>query len=141
MIVWGGIGELGDINTGGRYNPGTNSWIATNTAGAPSARDLHTAVWSSAEMIVWGGWDGGNGGNSYFNTGGRYTPGTDSWTNLNTANAPTGRYLHTAIWNGTEMIVWGGFDNSAPNANTGGKYNAVSNSWAATNDADAPEGR
>ena len=92
-------------------------------------------------MIVWGGWDGGNGGNNYFNTGGRYTPGTDSWTTLNTANAPTGRYLHTAIWTGTEMIVWGGFDNIAPNANTGGKYNAVSNSWAATNDADAPEGR
>jgi hypothetical protein len=27
-------------------------------------------------MIVWGGWDGVN----YFNTGGKYNPGTDSWT-------------------------------------------------------------
>jgi len=35
-------------------------------------------------MIVWGGYDG----SIYFNTGGRYKPGTDSWTATNT-NAPT----------------------------------------------------
>ena len=25
-------------------------------------------------------------------------------------NAPTARSLHTAVWTGTEMIVWGGYD-------------------------------
>ena len=42
-------------NTGGRYNPSTDSWTATSTTNAPDARCLHTAVWTGSEMIVWGG--------------------------------------------------------------------------------------
>ena len=94
----------GFLNTGGRYNPGTDSWIATSTTNAPAARFMHTAVWTGSEMIVWGGWDDPN----VFNTGGKYNPGTNSWTATSTTNAPTARYAHTAVWTGSEMIVWGG---------------------------------
>jgi len=53
MIVWGGsVGYL--VNTGGRYDPANNSWTATATSGAPTARVYHTAVWTGTEMIVWG---------------------------------------------------------------------------------------
>ena len=55
MIVWGGFDGNSDVNTGGRYDPNTDSWIATGTANAPTARDTHTAVWAGGEMIVWGG--------------------------------------------------------------------------------------
>src|SRR4030095_9448814 len=34
----------------------------------------------------------------------------DSWTDTTTTNAPTGRESHTAVWTGSEMIVWGGND-------------------------------
>jgi hypothetical protein len=40
----------------------------------------------------------------YFNTGGRYDPGTDSWTATSTADAPDGRYRHTVVWTGNEMM-------------------------------------
>ena len=40
MIVWGGDGVSGDLMTGGRYDPGTDSWIATTTMNAPSVRTL-----------------------------------------------------------------------------------------------------
>jgi len=44
-------------------------------------------------------------------TGGRYNPTTDSWTATSTgANAPSRRYYQTAVWTGTEMIVWGGYN-------------------------------
>ena len=43
------------LNTGGRYNPSTDSWTATSTTNAPAARAHHTAVWTGSEMIVWGG--------------------------------------------------------------------------------------
>ena len=43
---------------------------------APTARYFHTAVWNGSEMTVLGG----NDGTSSFNTGGRYDPGTNSWT-------------------------------------------------------------
>jgi len=32
----------------------------------------------------------------------------DSWTATSLTNAPTGRLGHTAVWTGSEMIVWGG---------------------------------
>jgi hypothetical protein len=53
-IIWGGRDFSNNrSNTGGRLNPGTNSWIPITT-NAPVARD-HTAVWTGTEMIVWGG--------------------------------------------------------------------------------------
>ena len=93
------------LNTGGRYNPGTNSWTATSTTNAPAGRYGHTAVWTGSEMIVWGGVDETS---NYSNTGGRYNPTTNSWTATSTSNAPDSRYYHTAVWTGTVMIIWGG---------------------------------
>ena len=58
MIVWGGQNYGGVLNTGGRYNPGTDSWTATSTTGAPAARWYHTAVWTGSQMILWGGING-----------------------------------------------------------------------------------
>jgi N-acetylneuraminic acid mutarotase len=104
MVVWGGTQGFGtNLNTGGRYDPGTDTWTATSTTNAPAGRYRHTAVWTGSEMIVWGGTDGGN----YLNTGGRYSPNMNSWTATTTTNAPDGRELHTAVWTGSEMIIWG----------------------------------
>ena len=76
MIVWGGRSNSSNnsnLSTGGRYDPGTDSWTATNTTNAPEARSGHTAVWTGSEMIVWGGF--GNGNQGSLNTGGRYCVG------------------------------------------------------------------
>ena len=56
MIIWGGSDADGSaLNTGGRYNPSSDSWTATSTTGAPDGRDYHTAFWTGSEMIIWGG--------------------------------------------------------------------------------------
>jgi hypothetical protein len=53
MIVWGGIDDsLNYLNTGGRYNPATDSWMTTSTTDAPTPRIAHTAVWTGSEMMV-----------------------------------------------------------------------------------------
>ena len=96
------------IHPGGRYNPNTNSWIATSTTNAPASRSGAKAVWTGSEMIVWGGFAFVGPGFIYFDTGGRYNPNTNSWTATSTTNAPDGRTGHTAVWTGSEMIVWGG---------------------------------
>ena len=67
----------------------------------PDARQWHTAVWTGTEMIVWGGFNGTNGG-AELNTGGRYDPATERWTPTSTLNAPALRQLHTAVWTGTQ---------------------------------------
>src|SRR5205814_1971271 len=138
MIVWGGYHGAVQLNTGGRYDPSTDSWTATSTTNAPSARNGQTAVWTGSEMIVWGGF----GSSNLLNTGGRYNPVTDSWTATSTTSAPAGRELHTAVWTDSEMIVWGG-DACIGGcySNTGGRYNPTTDTWIATSTLNAPEGR
>jgi N-acetylneuraminic acid mutarotase len=137
MIVWGGWNGSFDLNTGGKYNPGTDNWTAISTTNAPTSRQSHTAVWTGSEMIVWGG----SNGAVRLNTGGRYNPSADSWTATSTANAPTGRDLHTALWTGIEMIVWGGETGNSGYLNTGGRYNPRTDTWAATSITNAPSAR
>ena len=137
MIVWGGRRSPSPrYNTGGRYNPSTDSWIATTVINAPAARDSHTAVWTGSEMVIWGGY----GDSGELNTGAGYNPSTDSWIATSTTNAPTARASHTAIWTGGEMIVWGGW-NGPDGLNSGGRYNPVADSWTATSATNAPAAR
>ncbi len=116
MIVWGGYNDfLGQwYNTGGRYDPVTDSWRPTSIVGTPSAREGQTAVWDGARMIVWGGLVSENAG-----TGGRYDPSQDSWKPTSTLNAPSNatRRGHAAVWTGSQMLIWGG-----GNLNSGGRY-------------------
>ncbi len=135
MIVWGGgwcASTCIGYNDGGRYNPANDSWMATSTGkNVPVARMIHTAVWTGSEMIVWGGEAIAS---TYIplNSGGRYTPATDSW--LPTAvgdNVPQARENHTAVWTGNNMIIWGGYTNVAV-TNTGGLYNPLNGNWMPT---------
>ena len=87
-MVGGGSYTDNVFNTGGRYNPLTDTWTATSQVNAPAARAGPTAVWTGSEMIVWGG---GDAGFTQLNTGGRYNPATDSWTSTSLTNAPSPR--------------------------------------------------
>ena len=116
MIVWGGClsaEHCNDTSTGGLYDPATNTWTASATFGAPSARHDHTVVWTGSEMIIWGGHDGIVA-----------SPRAVATTRhqLLDAYQPRQRSLariyHTALWaqgDGLpgEMIVWGGCDSPA----------------------------
>src|SRR5260370_7218671 len=100
MVIWGGgMGEHSHVpTTGGRYQPGknwtTDTWRPTSMASAPSARELHTAVWTGQEMIVWAG-------NHVFVTyastapPAHYNPPTDPHTTTSTATAPTPPIYHS----------------------------------------------
>jgi hypothetical protein len=131
MIVWGGANAT-YLNSGGRYTPATDSWTLTSMGtNVPSPRLHHTAVWTGTEMIVWGGWR--ETGSSFENTGGRYNPATNSWAPTSTAaGCPAARQAHTAVWTGTQMIVWGGTSNLSTGSNTGGRYTPATDSWTAT---------
>src|SRR5437762_9531031 len=64
----------------------------------------------------------------------------DTWTATSTTSATAGRERHTAVWTGSEMIVWGG-DNGSSYLNTGGRYNPGTDSWTATSTTSAPAAR
>ena len=88
-------------------------------------------------MIVWGGYDGV----STFKTGARYNPSSDAWFPTAIAGAPSPRDDHSAVWTGTEMVVWGGFDGSNVFFGTGGKYNPSTDSWKPTSIVNLPYAR
>ena len=140
MIVWGGCTSgscLDHYDTGGRYDPATDGWTATSTAGAPRGRTFHGAVWTGDEMIVWGGRSLSAGPEG---TGGRYAPATDSWTGVSTAGAPAARQSLAAVWSGTEMIVWGGRDDAVLFGD-GARFDPVEDGWAPISPGSAPQPR
>jgi hypothetical protein len=167
MIVWGGnefgfplnTGERCNVQslpstptptptptipaTGGRYDPGTDTWRATSTTNAPSVREGHTAVWTGTEMIVWGGSYTDIVGPHYYSSGGQYDPIADSWSGTGASGVPEPRDSHSAVWTGTEMIVWGGYYwyGGDHYLNTGGRFNPVTGLWTATGGSSVPTAR
>ena len=63
----------------------------------------------------------------------------DTWAPTSTTNPPDARDTHTAVWTGSEMIIWGGYNGNI--LNTGGRYNPSTDSWAATSTTNAPAAR
>lgn len=61
MIVWGGSTGSGPevyLAEGAAYAPEVGRLTLLPTEGAPSRRTSPTAVWTGAEMLVWGGFQG-----------------------------------------------------------------------------------
>jgi hypothetical protein len=144
MIVWGGKINSSTYslvtNTGGRYDPLTDSWSPTTTTDAPQARWRHTAVWSGQEMLAWGGQREGQTSASLY-TGGRYDPLADAWSPTETVGVPSSRMDHVAVWTGEQMVVWGGWNNVGSHTQTGGRYDPATGTWQPTALAGSPNGR
>jgi hypothetical protein len=145
LIIWGGYTSYQSlagvgyaaVNTGGVYDPATDTWTAMSTVDAPSPRALASLVWTGSRMIVWGG---DTGTYHSLGEGGVYDPAEDKWTAISTAGEPGARLFHTAVWTGSSMIVWGGFTGS-DQTDTGGAFDPSSNAWSSTAEAGAPEAR
>jgi len=65
----------------------------------------------------------------------------DTWIPTSITNAPAARFYPTAVWTGSEMIVWGGVGIGNAYLNTGGTYNPSTDSWTATSTTNAPDAR
>ncbi len=137
MVVWGGLQysmALGftPLATGARYSPALDTWTSVSSTAAPTARKGHTAVWTGAKVLVWGGVNDNMG--TFYNDGAGYDPTADTWSAIPKPGTPAlpgtemdSRFAHTAVWTGTEMIIWGG---QGPIGDLNfGRYNPTSNAW------------
>jgi hypothetical protein len=122
MIIWGGATLLSNPPSGGpyesalladgaAYNPTTKTWRSIS---APNTGLMGpAAVWTGTEMLVWGGSDeyncGGGADCPGSNLGYRYNPTTDQWQYITTVNAPGPRTGPGAVWTGTSLMIWGGY--------------------------------
>ena len=95
---------------------GISSWTQlTTTGGPPLARQLHTAVYDTANnsMTVFGGRSNGGGilNDVWVLSNANGLGGSPTWTQLTTTgNAPVARYGHSAIYDVTNnlMTIFGG---------------------------------
>ena len=155
MLIWGG--DQGD-STGGSYSPTNDTWNWTTTFNALNPRLGNTVVWDGTEMLVWGGFMNRPSQSEHqtitLNDGARYNPTNNAWTPITTTGAPAPRSGHVAVWDGKEMIVWGGKDyeyaistsgtvltNYLTYHNDGGRYNPTNNTWTSISTTGAPSGR
>jgi len=106
LLVWGGYGRNEACTPcfradGAAYDPDDDRW--TPMAPAPLAgRGGPRAVWTTRDMLVWGGYDGGPEGD-----GALYNPVDDVWARL-PAGPLAGRQQQAMGWTGRQLLVWGG---------------------------------
>jgi len=105
-----------------------DTWNNRSLDDFPEGRSGHVAVWTGAEMIVWGGDLFADGGP---HTGARYDPLLDHWMIVSRAGSPAA-YVQ-AVWTGSEMIVWPRTAGEAP-----GRYSPATDTWQPVSLAGAP---
>jgi N-acetylneuraminic acid mutarotase len=140
------------IFAGGAYAAGLSGTIPAANIGSGSIGASQLAAGAAAANLQAGGQSAVPGGgmilSSNFNDSNLAGAGYvklgfvnlgDAWEQ-ESIPALAGRIYQKAIWTGTEMIVWGGYNGSVY-FNDGGRYNPTANTWTAVNTNGAPAPR
>ncbi len=122
-IFWGGSNTP---NEGFAYDPAARTW--KHVPPAPMDPAYRTqVVWTGSEMIAWGAGRNGLGSS----TGAAFDPGSWSWHPI--AKTPLTLNAFTAVWTGTQVVVFGAELDGRNHASTptavGEAYSPDSDTW------------
>jgi hypothetical protein len=168
MIVWGGYHGMASgcygvsystdyEDSGGIYDPSHDAWAPTSVGpGTPSARAVHSAVWTGSRMMVLGGLRPlpGPGPSptpetcasqpvllvppsfTMLSTGATYDPLTDAWSPMapeppNPPGTMPQQYIEgSVVWTGSELITWSGYGDQENLAHGNGAiYSPSADAW------------
>ncbi len=91
--------------TGAIYDLKTDKWTAL-TSQIGVERSGHTMIWDGKEVLIMGGKSRQLG--SYYSDVVAFDPDSQTWRSISGKLAPDIRSLHSAVWTGSAMVVWGG---------------------------------
>ena len=94
------------VHVGGEVFPVGRSVVAAGGKLASRSAHLPHGDTTGTEMVVWGGRDPTT--DAMLANGARYDPSQSLWTPMSSIGAPSARRYQSAIWTGSEVIVWGG---------------------------------
>ncbi len=138
------------IGSGGAYDPLLDAWSPVAVGGTGARAE---AIWTGQELISFGGTPCGDKQvcrhcSSDTNPLEIYDPVTNLWSAPNPPGAPLSRLGHTAVWTGTELIVWGGRREilgaqscEVTMLDSGARYDPVANTWTPMSTVGAPSPR
>jgi N-acetylneuraminic acid mutarotase len=107
---------------------GGEPWTMAEEGSLPSARTGFSAVWAGSKWFVWGGNAVSQQGQSPAGDGAVYDADSRQWSLIPMdGQTPAARKGHSAVWTGTEMIVFGGSNTDYLAA--AGRYSPSSNQW------------
>ena len=127
-ILFGGIGPGGPIGEGWRWDG--RRWQALSADGAPRGRSAHAAIWTGAQLCIWGGEARGG----CFDDGACWDPLGDRWQPLGTDGPLTPRSAMASAFTGREWILWGGRDADGNDLADGARYDPRTQRWGALPD-------
>ncbi len=139
LVIFGGLDSGGVLGDAYLYDPSSNAWQTISLSNSPTPRTRATAVWTGDSILIWGGEDdNGPLGDGWHLTFAGNT--ATAWVPISSVNAPAARTLHSAIWTGAKMLVWGGDSNGVPVGN-GAAYDPAASTWTAISNSGAPSER
>lgn len=112
LVVWGGFGRSDECTPcfygdGAAYDPAADTWAPIAPA-ALGGRGAPRAVWTSRDMLVWGGSD-----TEVRADGALYDPVDDTWARL-VSGPLAARQHHAMVWTGSQLVIWGGAGAAGP---------------------------
>lgn len=133
LLVWSQEGPpYGDgPMRGAVYLPGRDRWRPAGSTEAPvGGPSAATAVWTGDRAIVCCDSDADV-------ALGLYDPATDEWSRRAAPGTVADRMLHTAVWTGETMLVWGGRQDAAVwLRGNGAEYEPTRRAWSPVPEAD-----
>jgi N-acetylneuraminic acid mutarotase len=137
--VWTGEAFFVSAGSFGVFDLSRRSWLETDVAGGQGGGSF---IWAGTMALLWGGRTGPDFGLQYHNGGWELAPDGVPLGYFAAPGVipPSGRAFHSAIWTGSEMIVWGG-KNSRRLFADGAKWSASTRSWAPIQANNAPSAR
>ncbi|MGH9010689.1 MAG: hypothetical protein ACRDYF_12705, partial [Acidimicrobiia bacterium] len=123
--IWTGKMALFPVS-GVAYDPAANRWSTMDPAPIPDGpAPGEPVVWTGQRLISWGinAEDSGDASDDSADAdagsdepppvrGGTYDPVANRWQTF-AAGPLSSRVIHTAVWTGQEMLVWGGTNGEA----------------------------
>lgn len=128
LLVWGGYVYTGYSDeapsaNGFSWNAANEKW--TSLPQSPlGARSFPATVWTGAELLLWGGWDGLG---AFFGDGAAFNPETARWRSL--PASPLGPRAALSVWTGSELLLWGTSIRMDHPPRDGAAYDPASNTW------------
>jgi hypothetical protein len=137
MVVWGGgdVAGTADYDSGSRYDPANNSWLAMTTLNAPAGRRGAYGFWTGSRVLFYGGTDHNGNSSAAVNL---YDPVNNSWSNTTMQGAPSSRTDPVVGWSGSLLMLYGGRPGGNGASDNTFTLDVAANAWDRVSNGPSP---